>query len=150
MGQEATRGLDASVIDYGGARLTGVAEAKLSADSSDVVRGSQLYATNEELQSYLPRRDLLLSVIKGLGRQRRQGQSGLRLVTPLRLLCKVKGPLPLEASRGPTERTQWRSVEQLTSMLRLSMALLSASIPLSMKQTVLQSVLAVRSSRGKL
>ena len=50
MGQQAMRGLDASVIDYGGARLTGVAEAKLSADSSDVVRGSQLYETNEKLQ----------------------------------------------------------------------------------------------------
>ena len=50
MGEQAMRGLDASVIDYGGARLTGVAEAKLSADSSDVVRGSQLYETNEELQ----------------------------------------------------------------------------------------------------
>lgn len=50
MGQQAMRGLDASVIDYGGARLTGVAEGKLSADSSDVVRGSQLYETNEKLQ----------------------------------------------------------------------------------------------------
>lgn len=47
MGETAIRGLDASVIDYGGARLTGVAEAKLSADSSDVVRGSQLFRTNE-------------------------------------------------------------------------------------------------------
>ncbi len=51
MGGQAMRGLDASgSIDFGGARLTGVAEAKLSADSSDVVRGSQLYETNEELQ----------------------------------------------------------------------------------------------------
>ncbi|HGM5043585.1 TPA: ESPR-type extended signal peptide-containing protein [Stenotrophomonas maltophilia] len=49
MGQQAMRGLDASVIDYGGARLTGVAEAKLSADSSDVVRGSQLYETNSRI-----------------------------------------------------------------------------------------------------
>ncbi|WP_414491633.1 ESPR-type extended signal peptide-containing protein [Stenotrophomonas maltophilia] len=49
MGQEAMRGLDASVIDYGGARLTGVAEAKLSADSSDAVRGSQLFSTNTRL-----------------------------------------------------------------------------------------------------
>ncbi|HHA1220380.1 ESPR-type extended signal peptide-containing protein [Stenotrophomonas maltophilia] len=49
MGQEAIRGLDASVIDYGGARLTGVAEAKLSADSSDAVRGSQLFSTNTRL-----------------------------------------------------------------------------------------------------
>ncbi|ASE54634.1 TPA: YadA-like family protein [Stenotrophomonas maltophilia] len=50
MGQEATRGLDASgPIDFGGARLTGVAEAKLSADSSDVVRGSQLYGTNSRV-----------------------------------------------------------------------------------------------------
>lgn len=59
MGAQAMRGLDASVIDYGGARLTGVAEAKLSADSSDVVRGSQLYSTNgrldalEELNQFL-------------------------------------------------------------------------------------------------
>lgn len=47
MREQAMRGLDASgPIDFGGARLTGVAEAKLSADSSDVVRGSQLYETN--------------------------------------------------------------------------------------------------------
>lgn len=51
MGQQAMRGLDASVIDYGGARLTGVAEAKLSADSSDVVRGSQLYETNSRISA---------------------------------------------------------------------------------------------------
>ncbi len=49
MGPQAMRGLDASVIDYGGARLTGVAEAGLSADSSDVVRGSQLFSTNTRL-----------------------------------------------------------------------------------------------------
>ncbi|MCU1089298.1 YadA-like family protein [Stenotrophomonas maltophilia] len=49
MGEQAMRGLEASVIDYGGARLTGVAEAKLSADSSDVVRGSQLFSTNNRL-----------------------------------------------------------------------------------------------------
>ncbi|CAM0121615.1 ESPR-type extended signal peptide-containing protein [Stenotrophomonas sp. GD03958] len=59
MGEQAMRGLDASVIDYGGARLTGVAEATLSADSSDVVRGSQLHSTNgrldalEELNQFL-------------------------------------------------------------------------------------------------
>ncbi len=51
MGEQAMRGLDASVIDYGGARLTGVAEAKLSTDSSDVVRGSQLYETNGRLDA---------------------------------------------------------------------------------------------------
>ncbi|MEG0182568.1 MAG: ESPR-type extended signal peptide-containing protein [Stenotrophomonas sp.] len=51
MGQQVMRGLDASVIDYGGARLTGVAEAKLSADSSDVVRGSQLYETNSRVSA---------------------------------------------------------------------------------------------------
>ncbi|WP_164262041.1 ESPR-type extended signal peptide-containing protein [Stenotrophomonas maltophilia] len=49
MGEQVIRGLDASVIDYGGARLTGVAEARLSADSSDVVRGSQLYRTNSRV-----------------------------------------------------------------------------------------------------
>ncbi|MCU1004071.1 ESPR-type extended signal peptide-containing protein [Stenotrophomonas maltophilia] len=50
MGQQTMRGLHAGgPIDFGGARLTGVAEAKLSADSSDVVRGSQLYSTNGRL-----------------------------------------------------------------------------------------------------
>ncbi|MGE8282466.1 MAG: ESPR-type extended signal peptide-containing protein [Stenotrophomonas lactitubi] len=42
---------DGSLIDFGGARLTGVADARLSADSSDVVRGSQLYSTNLRLNS---------------------------------------------------------------------------------------------------
>lgn len=51
MGEQAMRGLDASVIDYGGARLTGVAGARLSADSSDVVRGSQLYETNSRVSA---------------------------------------------------------------------------------------------------
>ncbi len=50
MGQQAVREMDANgPIDFGGARLTGVAEAKLSADSSDVVRGSQLYETNSRI-----------------------------------------------------------------------------------------------------
>lgn len=50
MGAQTMRGLDASgPIDFGGARLTGVAEATLSADSSDVVRGSQLYETNSRV-----------------------------------------------------------------------------------------------------
>lgn len=52
MGQQAMRGLDAhGPIDFGGARLTGVAEGKLSADSSDVVRGSQLYETNSRVSA---------------------------------------------------------------------------------------------------
>lgn len=55
MGEQAMRGLDAGVIDYGGARLTGVAEAKLSADSSDVVRASQLFRTNEAVASLADR-----------------------------------------------------------------------------------------------
>lgn len=42
---------DGALIDFGGARLTGVADARLSADSSDVVRGSQLYSTNLRLSS---------------------------------------------------------------------------------------------------
>lgn len=44
-----TEASDGSPIDFGGARLTGVADAHLSADSSDVVRGSQLFATNQRL-----------------------------------------------------------------------------------------------------
>ncbi|WP_329767103.1 ESPR-type extended signal peptide-containing protein [Stenotrophomonas geniculata] len=55
MGEAAMRGRDASVIDYGGARLTGVAEAKLSVDSADVVRGSQLFRTNEVVASLADR-----------------------------------------------------------------------------------------------
>ncbi|QGL98290.1 MULTISPECIES: ESPR-type extended signal peptide-containing protein [Stenotrophomonas] len=51
VGAQTMRGLDASVIDYGGARLTGVAGARLSADSSDVVRGSQLYETNSRVSA---------------------------------------------------------------------------------------------------
>ncbi|QII30256.1 hemagluttinin domain-containing protein [Stenotrophomonas maltophilia] len=42
---------DGNLIDFGGARLTGIADARLSADSSDVVRGSQLYSTNLRLNS---------------------------------------------------------------------------------------------------
>lgn len=42
---------DGALIDFGGARLTGVADARLSVDSSDVVRGSQLYGTNLRLNS---------------------------------------------------------------------------------------------------
>ncbi|MBK0012192.1 ESPR-type extended signal peptide-containing protein [Stenotrophomonas sp. S41] len=48
-----SRGLMAAeqgnVIDYGGARLTGVADGVLSPRSSDVVVGSQLYASNERI-----------------------------------------------------------------------------------------------------
>ncbi len=55
-GQQAMREMDGNgPIDFGGARLTGVAEAKLSADSSDVVRGSQLFRTNEAVASLADR-----------------------------------------------------------------------------------------------
>ncbi len=49
MGQQAMRGMDASVIDYGGARLTGVADGSLSADSRDVVTGRQLFAVTDRV-----------------------------------------------------------------------------------------------------
>ncbi|MBH1410309.1 MULTISPECIES: ESPR-type extended signal peptide-containing protein [Stenotrophomonas maltophilia group] len=38
-----------SVIDYGGATLTGVADGELQAGSKDVVNGGQLYVTNRSL-----------------------------------------------------------------------------------------------------
>ncbi|PTA71637.1 MULTISPECIES: ESPR-type extended signal peptide-containing protein [unclassified Stenotrophomonas] len=38
-----------SVIDFGGATLTGVADGELSAGSKDVVNGRQLYATNQRM-----------------------------------------------------------------------------------------------------
>lgn len=40
---------DRSVVDFGGSRLTGVAEGILSAQSSDAVNGAQLFATNERV-----------------------------------------------------------------------------------------------------
>ena len=39
-----------SVIDYGGATLTGVADGELSVASKDVVNGRQLYATNQRME----------------------------------------------------------------------------------------------------
>ncbi|MBN5028847.1 YadA-like family protein [Stenotrophomonas maltophilia] len=49
MGQQAMRGLDTSVIDYGGARLTGVADGSISADSRDVVTGRQLFGVDDRV-----------------------------------------------------------------------------------------------------
>ncbi|WP_049400741.1 ESPR-type extended signal peptide-containing protein [Stenotrophomonas maltophilia] len=51
MGQQAMRGLDASVIDYGGARLTGVADGSISADSRDVVTGRQLFGVSDRVSN---------------------------------------------------------------------------------------------------
>lgn len=49
MGEQAMRGLDASVIDYGGARLTGVADGSVSVDSHDVVSGRQLFGVSDRV-----------------------------------------------------------------------------------------------------
>lgn len=49
MGEQTMRGLDASVIDYGGARLTGVADGSVSADSHDVVTGRQLFGVSDRV-----------------------------------------------------------------------------------------------------
>jgi autotransporter adhesin len=40
---------DRSVVDFGGARVTGVAAGSLKADSRDGVNGAQLFATNERV-----------------------------------------------------------------------------------------------------
>ena len=40
---------DRSVVDFGGASLTGVAAGSLKAESSDAVNGAQLFATNERV-----------------------------------------------------------------------------------------------------
>lgn len=40
---------DRSVVDFGGARLTGLAAGSIKADSSDAVNGAQLFATNERV-----------------------------------------------------------------------------------------------------
>ncbi|MBY6281788.1 ESPR-type extended signal peptide-containing protein [Stenotrophomonas maltophilia] len=80
MGKEAMRGLDANgPIDFGGARLTGVAEAKLSADSSDVVRGSQLYATNEELQKLSSASRFVAVGDQGPGKAAKAGAVGVAI-----------------------------------------------------------------------
>ncbi|WP_165933887.1 ESPR-type extended signal peptide-containing protein [Stenotrophomonas sp. TEPEL] len=39
-----------SAIDFGGAKLTGVSDGKLSAESREVVNGSQLHATNSKIE----------------------------------------------------------------------------------------------------
>ena len=41
---------DRSVVDFGGARLTGVADGKLAADSKDAINGGQLFATNQRME----------------------------------------------------------------------------------------------------
>jgi len=55
---------DGALIDFGGARLTGVADARLSADSSDVVRGSQLFETNQRLND-MEGKDRFVSIGSG-------------------------------------------------------------------------------------
>ncbi|MGE8245051.1 MAG: ESPR-type extended signal peptide-containing protein [Stenotrophomonas maltophilia] len=40
---------DRSVVDFGGARVTGVAPGSVKADSADAVTGAQLFATNERV-----------------------------------------------------------------------------------------------------
>ncbi|WP_447898063.1 ESPR-type extended signal peptide-containing protein [Stenotrophomonas sepilia] len=50
MGEQAMRGLDTSgPIDFGGARLTGVADGTLSVDSRDVVTGRQLFSVSDRV-----------------------------------------------------------------------------------------------------
>ncbi|WP_099494628.1 ESPR-type extended signal peptide-containing protein [Stenotrophomonas maltophilia] len=50
MGEQAMRGLDVSgSIDFGGARLTGVADGSVSADSHDVVTGRQLFGVSDRV-----------------------------------------------------------------------------------------------------
>lgn len=50
MREQAMRGLDASgPIDFGGARLTGVADGSLSVDSRDVVTGRQLFSVSDRV-----------------------------------------------------------------------------------------------------
>lgn len=49
MREGAMRGLDAGAIDYGGARLTGVADGSLSVDSRDVVTGRQLFSVSDRV-----------------------------------------------------------------------------------------------------
>ncbi len=50
MREQAMRGLDASgPIDFGGARLTGVADGSVSADSHDVVTGRQLFGVSDRV-----------------------------------------------------------------------------------------------------
>lgn len=50
MGQQVMRGLDANgSIDFGGARLTGVADGSVSGDSHDVVTGRQLFGVSDRV-----------------------------------------------------------------------------------------------------
>ncbi len=50
MRERAMRGFDAGgPIDFGGARLTGVADGSLSTDSRDVVTGRQLFSVSDRV-----------------------------------------------------------------------------------------------------
>lgn len=50
MGEQAMRGLDASgPIDFGGARLTGVADGSITADSNDAITGRQLFGVSDRV-----------------------------------------------------------------------------------------------------
>ncbi|WP_182105343.1 YadA family autotransporter adhesin [Morganella morganii] len=42
---------DATVFEFGGKKLSGVSNAALAADSTEAVNGSQLFATNEQVQA---------------------------------------------------------------------------------------------------
>ena len=52
MGQQAMREMDANgPIDFGGARLTGVADGSVSGDSHDVVTGRQLFGVSDRVSN---------------------------------------------------------------------------------------------------
>ncbi|MEF8762832.1 ESPR-type extended signal peptide-containing protein [Stenotrophomonas sp. A3_2] len=72
--QRSLAGLDSGVIDYGGARLTGVAEAQLSVGSTDVVRGGQLYSTNQAVEGLLNKSRY---VVVGIGGPEIDARAGL-------------------------------------------------------------------------
>ncbi len=65
----STAGGTYSVIDYGGATLTGVADGMLSPEGKDVVNGGQLFATNSRVAS-LEGRTEMLAVGSELHRER--------------------------------------------------------------------------------
>ena len=70
---------DRSVVDFGGARLTGVAAGDLKADSSDAVNGAQLFATNERVGSLEDRQRFVMIGANESGLPAQAGELGVAI-----------------------------------------------------------------------
>lgn len=79
MGRQAMRGLDASVIDYGGARLTGVSDGEVSDGSRDVVNGGQLHGVSDRVSTIEKQARFFKIDTDGLSRDAIAGRLGVAI-----------------------------------------------------------------------